>query len=133
MTAITEARPAPDPYRAALDVDYYVEERARLDGVAKDRFDAAVNAAYNPITDAEWRVLDFADQLPRIPGEREQAIRDTFGISATRYYQILNRLIDSTEAQARKPVLVKRLREQRANRQAQRSNPTTTTAARSAA
>jgi hypothetical protein len=42
-------------------------------------------------------------------------------MSATRYYQLLNELIDRPEALAFDPVLVKRLRAQRARRQRMRS------------
>jgi len=43
------------------------------------------------------------------------------GMSATRYYQMLNELIDRPEALAFEPVLVKRLRRQRAKRERIRS------------
>jgi hypothetical protein len=52
---------------------------------------------------------------------QEQAIRDQFGMSATRYYQVLNALIDRPESLAFDPLLVKRLRRLRAARQRQRS------------
>jgi hypothetical protein len=42
-------------------------------------------------------------------------------MSATRYYQVLNALIDSESALAFDPMLVKRLRRMRAERQKQRS------------
>ena len=38
-------------------------------------------------------------------------------MSATRYYQVLNALVDRPEALAADPMLVKRLRRQRARRQ----------------
>lgn len=53
-------------------------------------------------------------------GAKEQAIRDKFDLSPTRYYQILNVLIDSEAALAHDPLLVKRLRRLRAQRQRQR-------------
>jgi Protein of unknown function (DUF3263) len=43
------------------------------------------------------------------------------GITATRYYQLLNALIDTPEALRFDPTLVKRLRAQRARRQRVRS------------
>jgi len=43
------------------------------------------------------------------------------GISSTRYYQLLNELIDSPEALKFDPALVKRLRAQRTRRQRMRS------------
>jgi hypothetical protein len=44
------------------------------------------------------------------------------GITATRYYQLLNELIDNPEALKSDPILVKRLRAQRARRQRIRSS-----------
>lgn len=54
-------------------------------------------------------------------GAKEQAIRDKFDMSTTRYYQVLNGLIDTSEALAFDPLLVKRLRRMRAARQRNRS------------
>jgi hypothetical protein len=54
-------------------------------------------------------------------GAKEQAIRDLFEMSSTRYYQILNGLIDTPEALAFDPMLVKRLRRMRSARQRVRS------------
>ena len=69
--------------------------------------------------DAE--VLAFERQWWKFAGAKEQAIRDKFAMSATRYYQVLNALIDQPEALAHDPLLVKRLRRLRASRQRQRS------------
>ena len=54
-------------------------------------------------------------------GAKEQAIRDKFDMSSTRYYQVLNALIDRDDALAFDPLLVKRLRRLRAQRQRSRS------------
>lgn len=54
-------------------------------------------------------------------GAKEQAIRDKFDMSATRYYQVLNALVDREDALAFDPLLVKRLRRLRAQRQRSRS------------
>ncbi len=54
-------------------------------------------------------------------GAKEQAIREKFDMSATRYYQVLNALIDREDALAFDPLLVKRLRRLRAGRQRSRS------------
>ncbi|MEH3032574.1 MAG: DUF3263 domain-containing protein [Aeromicrobium erythreum] len=54
-------------------------------------------------------------------GAKEQAIRDKFDMSSTRYYQVLNALIDRDDALAFDPLLVKRLRRMRAQRQRSRS------------
>ena len=62
------------------------------------------------------RILAFERQWWRHHGAKEQAIREIFDIAATRYYQLLNELIDRPEALAADPILVKRLRRQRAER-----------------
>ena len=52
---------------------------------------------------------------------KEQAIRELFDLSATHYYQILNALIDTEDALAHDPMLVKRLRRLRTSRQRART------------
>jgi len=69
------------------------------------------------LSEREVRILAFERNWWRQPGAKEQAIRDMLGLSATRYYQMLNELIDRPEALAFEPVLVTRLRRQRAKRQ----------------
>ena len=66
-------------------------------------------------------ILAFERQWWKYAGAKEQAIRELFDMSATRYYQVLNNLIDSPDALAADPMLVKRLRRLRASRQRQRS------------
>jgi hypothetical protein len=66
-------------------------------------------------------ILAFERQWWKFAGAKEQAVRDKFGMSATRYYQTLNALIDQPAALAQDPLLVKRLRRLRASRQRSRS------------
>ncbi len=69
----------------------------------------------------EREMLAFERQWWRYAGAKEQAIREQFGSSATRYYQDLNNLIDRPEALAADPMLVKRLRRLRSGRQRARA------------
>lgn len=62
------------------------------------------------------RILAFEKRWWRQAGAKEQAIRDTFGLSATRYYQLLNALLDDPLALAHEPLVVQRLRRLRASR-----------------
>jgi hypothetical protein len=73
------------------------------------------------LTEREQEILAFERQWWKYAGAKEQAIRDQFQMSATRYYQVLNALIDRPEALAFDPLLVKRLRRLRSARQRQRS------------
>ena len=60
-----------------------------------------------PTRDA--RILDFERQWWRHVGAKEDAIRAEFGLSAARYYQLLNAVIDSPAAVRHDPMLVRRL------------------------
>src|SRR5512142_839187 len=74
------------------------------------------------LTEREREVLAFERQWWKYPGAKEQAVRELFGMSATRYYQVLNALIDRPEALAHDPMLVKRLRRMRQTRRRARSS-----------
>ena len=73
------------------------------------------------LSERDEQVLAFERQWWKYAGAKEQAIRDLFDMSATRYYQVLNALIDSPAALAHDPMLVKRLRRMRSTRQRARS------------
>ena len=88
----------------------------------------AANATITPMPsepgalgEREQSILAFERQWWKYAGAKEQAIRELFDMSATRYYQVLNALIDRPEALAYDPMLVKRLRRLRASRQRARS------------
>jgi len=73
------------------------------------------------LSDKEREILAFERQWWKYAGAKEQAIKDLFDMSATRYYQVLNTLIDRPEALVHDPMLAKRLRRLRATRQRSRS------------
>jgi len=65
------------------------------------------------LTDRDMAVLDFERRWNRHGGAKEEAIREVFGLSAARYYQVLNTVIDSPDAVRHDPMLVKRLQRAR--------------------
>jgi Protein of unknown function (DUF3263) len=73
------------------------------------------------LSSREREILAFERQWWTYAGAKEQAIRVAFGLSATRYYQALNNLIDRPEALAIDPILIKRLRRLRSSRQRART------------
>ena len=73
------------------------------------------------LSERDAAMLDFERQWWKYAGAKEQAVRELFDMSATRYYQVLNALIDRPDALAFDPMLVKRLRRMRASRQRARS------------
>ena len=78
-------------------------------------------AAGSSLSQRDRQILEFERQWWKYAGAKEQAIRELFDMSATRYYQIINALIDNPDALAFDPMLVKRLRRLRAARQRARS------------
>jgi len=68
-------------------------------------------------------LLDFEKRPWPSTGAKEQAIRERFDLSASRYFQDLNALLDRPEALAADPVLVNRLRRLRTARRQARSSP----------
>jgi Protein of unknown function (DUF3263) len=88
--------------------------------------DAATHLSGQPdaqpgLSDRDREILDFERQWWKYAGAKETAVREQFDMSATRYYQVLNALIDRPESLAVDPLLVRRLRRLRAARQRQRS------------
>jgi hypothetical protein len=69
-----------------------------------------------PLSELDMRILAFERNWWRHPGAKEREILEVFGIPVTRYYQLLNSLIDRREAAEFDPYLVARLRRQRNRR-----------------
>jgi hypothetical protein len=63
------------------------------------------------------RILAFERSWWRLAGTKERDILEVLDIPVTRYYQLLNELIDRPEAVEFDPVMVARLRRQRHHRQ----------------
>lgn len=79
------------------------------------------------LSDREKTMLAFERRWWRSTGQKEQAIRDEFSLSAVRYYQILGQLIDSPAALTCDPMLVKRLQRMRDARRMARAARTLAT------
>jgi hypothetical protein len=73
------------------------------------------------LSERDRGMLMFERQWWRYEGSKEQAIRGLFDVDVTRYYQLLGALIDTEDALAFDPQLVKRLRRIRGERQRSRS------------
>jgi hypothetical protein len=86
--------------------------------------DAATQIDITPLgdlSDRDREILAFERQWWKYAGAKEQAIRELFDMNATRYYQVLNALIDNPAALAADPMLIKRLYRLRSTRQRARS------------
>lgn len=73
------------------------------------------------LTDRDREILEFERHWWKFPAAKESAIREKFDMSSVRYYQVLSWLIDQPAALEADPMLARRLRRLREQRQAQRS------------
>ncbi|MGH9188017.1 MAG: DUF3263 domain-containing protein [Acidimicrobiales bacterium] len=69
-----------------------------------------------PLTDRDRAILDFERSWWTEPGPKETAVRARFDLSTTRYYEILNDLLETPEAMTYDPLVVRRLRRLRDRR-----------------
>jgi Protein of unknown function (DUF3263) len=90
---------------------------ADASGVEQDDQHVPAPRAETPaLSERELQILAFESKWWKHAGAKEQAIRDAFGLSSTRYYQLLNGLLDNPAALEQDPVLVGRLRRLRSTR-----------------
>ncbi|RKR13576.1 uncharacterized protein DUF3263 [Arthrobacter oryzae] len=90
-------------------------------GFSPDSVGMGGTSADSPLNARDQQILALERQWWKYAGAKEQAIRELFDLSATHYYQILNALIDTEDALAHDPMLVKRLRRLRTSRQRART------------
>ncbi len=68
------------------------------------------------LSQKETRVLDFENSWWLYPEPKDRAIREYVGMSSSRYYQVLRRLVDDDAAVDEYPLVVRRLRRMRKER-----------------
>lgn len=71
--------------------------------------DRADDARASALSARDERILSFERQWSNHAGAKEEAIRLEFALSAARYYQVLNAVLELPGAVAFDPMLVKRL------------------------
>jgi len=74
------------------------------------------------LTEGERAMLDFERSWWTEPGSKEAAINEQLEMSTTRYYELLNELIDRPDAEAHDPLVVRRLRRMRDRRRRSRAD-----------
>lgn len=73
------------------------------------------------LTERDKAILDFERSWWSQSGPKETLILEKFDLSASRYYQILNELVDTDAAYEHDPLVVRRLRRLRDRRRRARS------------
>jgi len=112
---IPAQRPAPRDAGAPRDSGAAPVDESD-DVLDSDLPERVVPAQRTGLDERQERILLFERQWWKHAGAKEQAIRETFEISSTRYYQLLNRLLDDPRALEFDPALVNRLRRLRVSR-----------------
>lgn len=107
MTGVTTA-PLPDEPEREHEPEHE-PEGAEAGEVAGGGGGAGAGAGAGP-GERALAVLAMERRRYRHQGAKEQAVRDELGLSAARYHQLLNALLDDPAALAADPVLVNRLR-----------------------
>jgi len=69
------------------------------------------------LSNKDIRVLEFENSWWHYPEPKDRAIREYVGMSSTRYYQALRRLVDDETAADSYPLVVRRLRRMKKERQ----------------
>ncbi len=68
------------------------------------------------LSERQQAILDFERTWWKLDGSKEAAIRERFALSTTRYYQLLNELLDLPDAAEYDPLVVRRLQRLRTRR-----------------
>lgn len=69
-----------------------------------------------PLSDRDRAILDFERSWWALARPKARAVRQRLGLSSSRYYQLLGSLLESPDALAYDPLLVRRLRRLRDRR-----------------
>lgn len=72
------------------------------------------------LSERERAILDYERSWWQEPGPKEVVIRERLSLSPTRYYRLLGSLMNSDEALAYDPLVILRLRRERAKRRRER-------------
>ncbi|MET8555673.1 DUF3263 domain-containing protein [Streptomyces sp. NPDC004959] len=114
---------AEEPLREAETEEPVREAGAEGPGAEADgtvRESPAARSGPPPLSPLDRDVLALEGESFAGPGAKERAVRERLGMSPTRYYQLLNALLDDPAAEAHAPVTVHRLRRVREARRAER-------------
>lgn len=68
------------------------------------------------LSERDRAILAIEKRSWRFEGAKQQVIRETLGLSPTRYYQVLNELLDDPAALSAEPIVIRRLQRQRQSR-----------------
>jgi hypothetical protein len=82
-------------------------------GASADKAGGVMEPPESDLSERSREILEFERGWWKTPGAKEGAIRARFGFSGTKYYRLLNELIDDPRALMHDPLTVRRLRRRR--------------------
>jgi Protein of unknown function (DUF3263) len=82
-------------------------------GASADKAGGVMEPPEPDLSERSRAILEFERTWWQTPGAKEVAIRERFGFSGTKYYRLLNELIDDPIALGHDPLTVRRLRRRR--------------------
>ncbi|MBF6044198.1 DUF3263 domain-containing protein [Streptomyces sp. NRRL B-1677] len=85
-------------------------ERGRSERDPSGRVRSEEGPSEQGLSELDLAVLALERRAFSGPGAKERAVRERLGMTPTRYYQLLNALLDDPRALAHDPVTVNRLR-----------------------
>ena len=91
-------------HKRVLDIVEPTEKT--VDALMKLDLAAGVDREREGLSERDLKVLKLERHWWKYDGSKEQAIKELFGMSSTRYYQVLNGLINNPAALAEDPMLV---------------------------
>ena len=109
-----------DPNNTDRPLDSPSESRSDSSGDSA-RDSARESSRDSSLSERDERILEFERQWWSHAGAKEEAIRAEFALSAARYYQLLNAVIDLPGAVRADPMLIKRLQRARDERSQMRA------------
>ena len=108
--ATGDRRPATGDRRPATGNDFLREARQPQSPI---RSPLARTIRLAMLSESDRTILDFEGSWWLYPGPKDRSIREYLDISATRYYQVLRRLVDDPDAERVAPMTIRRMRRMR--------------------
>ena len=93
-----------------------VWRREILLSVTTSRYAADMLSVDGGLSKRDMRVLDFEGSWWLYPQPKDRAVKEFLGMSSTRYYQVLRRLLDDASALEYAPMTIRRLQRFRRSR-----------------
>ncbi|MGJ7908286.1 DUF3263 domain-containing protein [Actinopolyspora sp. H202] len=101
--------------RAVEPITQPIERVPPQPGEPAEETEPGADSSATELTDRERELLAFERQWWKAVASKERAVRELFALEPHEYYRVIAKLLDKPAAMRAEPMLIKRLRRQRAN------------------